>query len=106
MATDEERIEVATRLRDVDQYHPFALLDCIYPGGPYTGEMMMRALGKLADLIEQEPESACRVLLQHYSDIYGSYYVEMSCGCRLETRDKPELCLNFCPKCGLKVVFQ
>ena len=105
MVTREERREIAERIRSCDKTQPFALLSCIFPGGPYTGEMMMRTFDKLADLIEPEPERTCKIVSEHYYDDYDQYETELSCGHIIDTHDKLELCVSFCPRCGAKVMW-
>lgn len=103
----EVRRVIADRLRKADKSNPLSIVECIQPEGPFTGEEMMKMFDVLADLIEPEPEELpCSVLSVRYNDDLGTYCVELICGHDLETRDRPERCVNFCPTCGGRVMWK
>lgn len=113
--TDEERREVARRLRDEGLYESLMPRDQFFRwmfnvvDSPKTvASMTMR----LADLIEPKPERTCRFEERYYDD--GSspwpYYVCSECCERLHYRDivteyGEESCemLPYCAGCGARV---
>lgn len=112
MVTDDERREVATRLRANAKAHPhmglllnFAFAD---KGLNPDGEMeynvtSYHAALRLADLIEPEPERTCRMRDAHWDDgrrTWGCICSE--CGAKHER--KSGKWMNYCPNCGAKVV--
>ncbi len=119
--TDEERREVARRLRGVEpvELDDGEFVDC----GEVEAELGLRsddgawyeadAVRRLADLIEPEPERTCRAVAR-YRDNDSSpwrYYVCSECGEELSCRDVvtdygEESCemLPYCAGCGAKVV--
>ncbi len=120
MVTDDERREVAARLRANAKAHPhmglllnFAFAD---KGLNPDGEMeynvtSYHAALRLADLIEPEPERTCHIKLYNCTDSLGQKMHRCSeCGA-LMTDDacffEGELDIggfSYCPNCGAKVV--
>lgn len=110
MPTNDERREVAARLRDM------AVCEHISDVEDF-GMVIRRAfremvpiprshysfLRTIADLIEPEPERTCHVVeryeASHRAEI-GRERVKLSCGHIVERHSK------FCPSCGAKVVEQ
>lgn len=106
MPTNEERREVAARLRKKHgerqvTFEPQSisiqamnrmddLLDCL----PKRRDMFL----DLADLIEPEPERTCRVV-KKTADIDGERMTDYTC-----CFNQPGWNNNFCPNCGAKVV--
>lgn len=114
--TDEERREVARRLRvlashrevDKEMFHDAI---GVWPGGCIDGYDPVGVM-ELADLIEPKPERTCRFEERYYDD--GSspwpYYVCSECCERLHYRDivteyGEESCemLPYCAGCGARV---
>ena len=106
MPTNEERREVAARLRNLDEgmwgsyseeYEDLRWA-CLCDRGEYGG---MELHERLADLIEPEPERTCHVVARYEarsrSEI-GRERIELSCGHIVERHSK------FCHNCGAKVV--
>ena len=120
MVTDDERREVATRLRANAKAHPhmglllnFAFAD---KGLNPDGEMeynvtSYHAALRLADLIEPEPERTCHIKISDCTDSLGQKMYRCSeCG-SLTTDDacffegEPDIDgFSYCPNCGAKVV--
>lgn len=110
MATDDERREVAARLRggyDVvsDAHGRFWLNGTLF-GMDITArseERIRDGLARLADLIEPEPERTCQ-------DVEGGNFFRCSkCGCelmRFADGWKPLYMgeVRYCPNCGARVV--
>ena len=102
MPTDDERREVAWRLRmvDVDSIgHGYELLeevaDCIDDEGVKYGAYERFAV-LLADLIEPEPERTCEDVSTEHGKFECSY-----CGCKItDTRCVDNGLVRFCPDCG------
>ena len=99
MISNEERREVAARLRNYDDLRESfrespicAFLDAL--GVEYLD--WKGVCSRLSDLIEPEPEpeSTCR-----YEHIEGTWY-KTSCGERYDGVVPP----NYCPNCGAKVI--
>lgn len=109
MPTDEERREVAARLRNYENLRESfrespicAFLDVLGVGYiDWNG-----VCNRLADLIEPEPERTCKMELVKEGPIYSVY--RFSC-CGYEhsendtDRGATELPGTRCPKCGTKV---
>nr|DAU57898.1 MAG TPA: DNA-directed RNA polymerase II subunit [Caudoviricetes sp.] len=113
MPTNDERREVARRLRSV---YPRTKLEgvelaakwyealCAAVGGKRDPWMGIIALcNRLADLIEPEPERTCHMRDTHWDDgqcTWGCICSE--CGAKHE--HKSGKWMNYCPNCGAKVV--
>lgn len=100
MPTNDERREVAARLRNLASHKAAdeeLTLDAL---GLYRGENIegynTYGVIQLADLIEPEPERTCR-----YECTNRCTWVCTSCGREVETR---HFGYNYCPNCGAKVV--
>lgn len=101
MPTNEERREVAARLREKKPWSVFTdfkdcigdLCDAVFDDEGNLDDMF-QLKSALADLIEPEPNRMCR-----YEHIEGTWY-KTSCGERYDGVVPP----NYCPNCGAKVV--
>lgn len=116
MITDDERREVAARLRDswYKTWHGESMLHRLFdqlgmdPHVKTFGKFRYyKALAlRLADLIEPEPERTCTVVC--YPDDQPLYYETCSkCGTILAKKkpgDRHSQTANYCPNCGAKVV--
>ena len=119
MPTDEERREVAAKLREHAKTARRVGCACVLKkctheeecdslGIAGCEECFDKSLKRLADLIEPEPERTCHVV----STIQREYYIEgqavfeyeteLSCGHKVTDNcgDVP----NFCPNCGSRVI--
>lgn len=114
MVTNEERREVARKLREADEKYPSQ--DCTLgkcaigiKTCPEYGDLdeygqcdkcFRETLDRLADLIEPEPERTC----EWHQDENGLYHT--SCGEIYETiaGTREENGIMFCPYCGREVV--
>lgn len=102
MSTNEERREVASRLRDIDTSNCYTSLDVLRAIEDACGcnvgkdwQDMVELKDQLADLIEPDPKRTCGLR----SRLTGSYCYECSeCGKGM----KPEWA--YCPSCGAKIV--
>lgn len=108
MLTNEERREVAARLREQkvwDIYTDFEycigdICDAVFDDDGDLNDMF-RLQSVLADLIEPEPDRTCKIVgwYEHLSrSEIGNARVKLSCGHRARQHDK------FCHECGAKVV--
>lgn len=112
MPTNDERREVAARLRDMANRRGLYGRDVFFANLADVLSMERRAsvgeiLERLADLIEPE-ERTCHVV----STIQREYYIEgqavfeyeteLSCGHKFS--DDYGDALNYCPNCGLRVI--
>lgn len=108
MISDDDRREVARRLRELDYAGLQESLICAY----------LDALGiegyadwvgiahRLADLIEPEPERTCRVESSHEEEgdgCYSYFEYELTCGHEIAWGD--QLPPSFCPECGRRVLY-
>lgn len=115
MITDDERREVARRLREVDmddfgsysEEHEVieTILGC-WLGCKHENEPLNE---RLADLIEPEPERTCHIKPNDHSDFGELPYFCDRCGVYLNDRYMytwTGRCRKFerCPNCGAKVV--
>ena len=114
MPTNEERREVAAKLRKADLTEGASymqeiegfdsvtavrfvmwpnLVSVLFGDKPIVS--LQEIIDRLADLIEPEPKRTCRNLSKDFAVFHCSE-------CGFFQRDAP--CLRFCPKCGTKVV--
>lgn len=107
MVTDEERREVAARLRRLSGHREVDKEFVHEALGLYMGECVDGydpvSVFELADLIEPEPERTCRMRDAHWDDgrrTWGCICSE--CGAKHER--KSGKWMNYCPNCGAKVV--
>lgn len=116
MLTNDERREVAARIRELrkhawDESSVFDLLGCVVEehGMDDTDQLFAR----LADLIEPEPERTCRCGVKTIGQVFPDgfdfdgeyttvYIFPLSCG--HEVRSLTNRIPRFCPNCGAKVV--
>ena len=114
MVTDDERREVAARLRNFEQLREvFAESNvCAFADALGVGYMDWEHIcDRLADLIEPEPERTCHIKISDCTDSLGQKMYRCSeCG-SLTTDDacffegEPDIGgFNYCPNCGAKVV--
>lgn len=107
MVTDNERREVALRIREkgsISYYSDVFKLVMGHepPFGTSAREDDESLAERLSDLIEPEPERTCRV-----KPVGNSY---MCLACRAVTNKKAvsgmssSFCVNYCPNCGAKIV--
>lgn len=114
MPTDDERREVATRLRGLDAkitnrntlkqaVNKFTKAVCgDIPFSPirYSARNLCGLANMLADLIEPEPERTCR----DFGDVEGTNGegYDFACGACGFCCDLPQP--NYCPNCGAKII--
>lgn len=95
MRTDDERREVARRLRSISGSY--------VTKGEYEKAIMLKdgcdELERLADLIEPEPERTCRIVR-----VQPGWWECDACGLsiRWDLDEPPHV--HYCPNCGAKVV--
>ena len=125
MPTDDERREVARRLRhawtnvpdrDPVRHQLRVLLEVYEAVGLDDGESdAIDLFGRLADLIEPEPERTCRMVSAFDTDELEHEQENISfspedtlayrCGgCRFDFRYERGLYPSYCPNCGARVV--
>ena len=125
MPTDTERREVARRLRhawtnvpdrDPVRHQLRVLLEVYEAVGLDDGESdAIDLFGRLADLIEPEPERTCRMVSAFDTDELEHEQENISfspedtlayrCGgCRFDFRYERGLYPSYCPNCGARVV--
>ena len=100
--TDEERREVAARLRvlashrevDKEMFHDAI---GVWPGGCIDGYDPVGVM-HLADLVEPAPERTCKL-----NPTYGVGYQCSECGRLIPYRFKTGKYSHYCPNCGAKV---
>lgn len=118
MPTNYERREVARRLRKIADSEKATKMDVkntigLYQGC-YTKRYSPESVKRLADLIEPEPERACKpnvwcdgIVKCH--GVYERWLAECgSCGAILSeasSEERARICLpNYCPNCGTRVI--
>ena len=107
MLTNEERREVAARLREYESLREAfmesplcAFLDALGVEGYIDWKGVVNLL---ADLIEPEPERTCK-MIPFVEEDDSVFIVNCSeCGDAIFARGGEHYC-NFCPSCGAKVV--
>ena len=110
MPTNEERREVAARLRALASHVPAdaeLVLDALdLYEGEYIECFEPRCVERLADLIEPEPERTCRMELNwDYEDYCPAYYRDYVCSeCKEDFIYYKHSRISYCPNCGAKVV--
>ena len=109
MPTNEERREVAARLRELDTSRWYDGMDevcaleeaCGCDVGQDWQDMELK--DRLAELIEPEPERTCALTHRSWDDGTCVWGVECSeCGSRFSY--ETGTCWRYCPCCGAKVV--
>ena len=113
MPTNDERREVAARLRSVSGAPEWAttaccIAECLGEHDYPLWNDSKPLFNRLADLIEPEPERTCRVHIGEGTE--SGWWVCGSCGdlfdtlsslaCKRGRNSMP----NYCPNCGAKVV--
>ena len=105
MPTNEERREVAARLREVRSVPEWATTACCIAEliGEYDyplWDSSKQLFDLLADLIEPEPERTCNAeQIPYMPGCYEGNWCSV-CHCIEFESDEP----NYCPNCGAKVV--
>ena len=107
MPTDEDRREVAARLRNWESFRETfmespicAVIDAL---GVEDYLDWRGVFELLADLIEPEPERTCELIDKRWDDGTCVWGVECSeCGSRFSY--ETGTCWRYCPSCGAKVV--
>ena len=106
MATDDERREVAARLRDIGEKICYTSRDVLRAIQDACGcnvgldwEDMEELRDRLADLIEPEPERTCKFIPFIEDD--GSVFIENCSECDAAVLSRCEF--NYCPNCGARV---
>lgn len=102
MITDNERREVAERMRgyDISEFKESAIvpfLDCLGVGYLNWREI----LDSLADLIDRETCEMAECSIDHGSRLWGMRCSR--CGTEFE-HEKPVYGWRYCPKCGAEVI--
>lgn len=112
MVTDDERRDVARRMRELEK----CVIGALIPTGELA-ENILRAIdygysgamtpyGRLADLIEPESERTCRVESSHEEEGDGCYsYFEYELTCGHEIARGDQLPPSYCPECGRRVLY-
>ena len=109
MPTNEERRDVAARLRELDTSRLYDGMDevcaledaCGCDVGQDWQDMELK--DRLADLIEPEQERTCALTHRSWDDGMCTWGVECSeCGSRFSY--ETGTCWRYCPSCGAKVV--
>ena len=109
MISDEERREVARKLREIErqtlcELTDGELIDFLVEAvgfNRYTNEDFDEGLlGRMADLIDRP---TCEVVSVMFRDDYDEYEVELSCGDSIRWLGTAED-LAFCPSCGAEAV--
>ena len=105
MPTNDERREVAARLRNIVGYCSRDIIEKIQEtcrcNTGLVWEDVMEFKNRLAELIESEPERTCTVKPNEYTDsLNKDWQAKLSCG--HEVLGKIED-ISYCPKCGAKV---
>ena len=106
MPTNEERREVAARLRELDTSRWYDGMDEVYAleeaCGCDVGQdwQDMELKDRLAELIEPEPERTCKLIPFIEDD--GSVFIENCSECDAAVLSRCEF--NYCPNCGAKLV--
>lgn len=110
MPTNDERREVAARLREIDED--------VWSRFSVEANDIRKAIGlsffqrdstvqRLADLIEPEPERTCRNVTD---DPKANYFKCDACDCEITDYEDYKVWIsgtwNYCPNCGAKVVEQ
>lgn len=107
--TDEERREVAARLRKNAEEHPKMQLilnvafacDSLRPEGAMDWNVTSHdAAMYLADLIEPAPERTCMPIMPPYEPGVEEMPVCSECGRQMFLEDDDA----YCPRCGAKVI--
>ena len=106
MISDEERREVARRLREIreDEYGEVYMYDVMLALGIESGKAAYWAdqefIHHLADLVDRP---TCTVESVIYRDSWEEYEVQLSCGHEIITTESADG-LAFCQYCGAEVV--
>ena len=114
MPTDEERREVAAKLRSMTNYEYSSMfideiIGACIGGDLYDDEYQLldcKIVNRLADLIEPEPERTCRMEIDwDYDGGCPAYYRDYVCSeCKEDFIYYKHSRINYCPNCGAKVV--
>lgn len=100
--TNDERREVAARLRDFENLRP-TFKDSVICGFLEALDIdyldWEGVCNRLADLIEPEQERTCRITRESV-DIDGTCMTDYSCGCF----NNEGWNHNYCPNCGARVI--
>lgn len=105
MPTDDDRREVAARLRKAIGLTGFAEV----LGFNWTDDSdwgWNDVSNVVADLIEPEPERTCRVKSSHEEEgdgCYAYFEYELSCGHEIAWGD--QLPPSYCPECGRRLLY-
>ena len=110
MATDDERREVAARLRDIGEKICYTSRDVLRAIQDACGcnvgldwEDMEELRDRLADLIEPEQECTCALTHRSWDDGMCTWGGKCSeCGARFEHETGE--CWRYCPSCGAEEV--
>ena len=103
MPTNEERREVAARLRNYENLRESFRESpiCAFIDALWVGYLDWEGVcNRLADLIEPEPERTCKFIPFIEDD--GSVFIENCSECDAAVLSRCEF--NYCPNCGAKVV--
>ena len=103
MPTNEERREVAARLRNYENLRESFRESpiCAFIDALWVGYLDWEGVcSRLAYLIEPEPERTCKFIPFIEDD--GSVFVENCSECDAAVLSRCEF--NYCPKCGAKVI--
>ena len=101
--TDEERREVAKRLRDFERLRDLFKESnvCAFSNALGVGYMDWEHIcARLADLIEPEPERTCMPIMPPYEPGVEEIPVCSECGRQMFIEDGDA----YCPRCGAKVI--
>lgn len=106
MTNDSERREVAYLARALAENEFDFECDNVAKAIGANRHFPAQAWGRLADLIEPQPERTCEVESSHEHESDGCYsWFEYELSCGHQVKSDCQLPPNYCPECGKKVEY-
>ena len=105
MPTDEERREVAARLRNYENLRESFRESpiCAFLDALWVGYLDWKGVcNRLAELIEPEPERTCMLTHERWDDGMCTWGAKCS-SCEARFEHETGECWRYCPSCGAKV---